>query len=502
MDQPHRAPSPAAVAPEHGIAIIGTGFSGLCMAWALRRAGREDFVLLERAHEVGGTWRDNHYPGAACDVPSHLYSLSFAPKSDWSRVYPAQPELLAYLREVADRFDLRRFIRFGHEVLGADYDEHAQLWRLTTAGGPMTARVLVAGNGPLAEPRAADLPGLARFAGAQFHSATWDHAVPLAGKRVAVIGTGASAVQFVPEIVDGVAQLDLYQRTPNWILPRPDRAYGTLAKWSLRHVPGLRTLYRAGIYWRNEGRVLGFVVHPALMRLPQRKCEKFLAAQVADPVLRDKLTPRYAVGCKRVLISNDWYAALQRPNLELVTTPIREVTRDAIVDADGRVRPTDVLIHATGFYATENPIAARIRGRGGVSLAQTWQDGEQAYLGTLVHGFPNLMLVIGPNTGLGHNSMVFMIETQVAYIARLLELMQRERASTLEVHEPVQRAFNEALQLKLSDSVWATGCKSWYQHRSGKITTLWPGFTFDFWRRTRAFDEGDYALQRLSARGG
>jgi len=326
--------------------------------------------------------------------------------------------------------------------------------------------------------------------------------VPLAGKRVAVIGTGASAVQFVPEIVDGVAQLDLYQRTPNWILPRPDRAYGTLAKWSLRHVPGLRTLYRAGIYWRNEGRVLGFVVHPALMRLPQRKCEKFLAAQVADPVLRDKLTPRYAVGCKRVLISNDWYAALQRPNLELVTTPIREVTRDAIVDADGRVRPTDVLIHATGFYATENPIAARIRGRGGVSLAQTWQDGEQAYLGTLVHGFPNLMLVIGPNTGLGHNSMVFMIETQVAYIARLLELMQRERASTLEVHEPVQRAFNEALQLKLSDSVWATGCKSWYQHRSGKITTLWPGFTFDFWRRTRAFDEGDYALQRLSARGG
>lgn len=480
--------------PDVEVAILGAGFSGMCMAIALRRAGRDDFVILERAAEVGGTWRDNRYPGAACDVASHLYSLSFAPKPDWSRVYPTQPELQAYLCDVADRYDLRRSIRHGHDLLGADFDRDAQLWRLTTSRGVLTARKVVSGTGGLSEPRAPELAGLHRFAGKTFHSATWDHGYELAGKRVAVVGTGASAIQFVPEIAKDVASLAVYQRTPNWILPRGDRAYSGVTKWIFRHVPGIRRLYRAAIYWRNEGRVLGFVVHPGLMRIAMRAATRHMRAQIADAGLLARVTPSYPFGCKRVLISNDWYPALQRDNVELVTDPIREVTTDGIVDHTGVVRPADCIVFATGFFATENPIATRIRGVGGVSLADAWRDGEQAYLGTLVHGFPNFFLVVGPNVGLGHNSMVFMIEAQVAYIARMLAYMDEVGASVLEVRADVQRRFNDDLQRRLGGSIWATGCHSWYQHRSGKITALWPGFTFDFWRRTRAFDPAHYTL--------
>ncbi len=474
------------------IAILGAGFAGMCMAIALQRAGVDDFVILERADEVGGTWRDNHYPGAACDVPSHLYSLSFAPKADWSRVYPTQPELLAYLRELADVHGLRARIRFGHDLRAAEYDARAGRWRLETSRGVVLAKKVVSGTGGLSEPRAAALPGLERFGGKQFHSATWDHDYALAGKRVAVIGTGASAIQFVPEIAAAPSQLDVYQRTPNWIIPRPDRAYGKVAQWLFRHVPGVRALYRASIYWKHETRVLGFVVHPALMQIGRRSALRHIAAQVRDPELRARVTPEYAFGCKRVLISNDWYPALQRDNVELVTSPIAEVTSDAILDASGRRRPVDCIIHASGFYATENPIATRIRGASGETLAHAWRDGEEAYLGTLVHGFPNLFLIVGPNVGLGHTSMVFMIETQVAYIMRLLGHMRDRGAERLEVRADVQARYNEALQTKLGGSIWATGCKSWYQHKSGKITALWPGFTFSFWRRTRAFDAAQY----------
>jgi cation diffusion facilitator CzcD-associated flavoprotein CzcO len=479
------------------IAILGAGFAGLCMAIALQRAGQHDFVILERAAEVGGTWRDNHYPGAACDIPSHLYSLSFAPKPDWSRVYPTQPELHAYLRELADRHGLRSKIRMGHDLLAADFDGTGGVWRVTTSAGVVTARKLISGTGGLSEPRDPDLPGLSSFTGTTFHSAGWNHDVALAGKRVAVIGTGASAVQFVPEIAPSVGKLDVYQRTPNWILPRRDRPYAGGTKWVFRHVPGLRALYRAGLYWGHEARVLAFVVHPALMRIPQRAALRHIAAQVSDSTLRERVTPEYAFGCKRVLISNDWYPALQRDNVELVTAGIREIRPNAVVDDDGTVRPVDCIIFATGFHATENPIAGRIRGLGGISLAEAWRDGEQAYLGTLVHGFPNLFLIVGPNTGLGHNSMVFMIETQVAYIRRLLALMDDADAPVLDVRQDVQERFNDGLQRRLAGSIWSTGCKSWYQHRSGKITALWPGFTVGFWRRTRAFDANDYQLRAL-----
>lgn len=482
------------VEPEYEVAIVGTGFAGLGMAVRLKQAGERRFVLLERAGSVGGTWRDNHYPGAACDVPSHLYSFSFAPNPGWSRKYPTQPELRAYLERVAVDHGLAQHIRFDCELLAADYDEAAQLWRVTTTRGSLTARTLVSASGGLSEPKLPAIAGVERFRGKTFHSSRWDHEYPLAGKRVAVIGTGASSVQFVPEIAGRVGQLDVYQRTPNWIVPRPDRAYTEVERWMFARLPLARRLHRARIYWQHELRVLGMVSHPGLMKLFQKLAERHIRRQVPDPALRAAVTPNYTIGCKRILISDDWYPALQRPGVSLVTSPIEEVREDAIVTADGQARPVDCIIFATGFYATENPIAGRIRGRGGQSLAEAWAGGEEAYLGTLVKGFPNLYFIVGPNTGLGHSSMVFMIETQVEYILRLLALRQAARAAALEVEPAAHDAFNRELQRGLAGSVWATGCKSWYQHRSGKITALWPGFTFGFWLRAQRLRRDDYLL--------
>lgn len=478
--------------PHHDVAIIGSGFAGLCMAIQLKQAGREDFVILERGADVGGTWRDNHYPGAACDVPSHLYSLSFEPNADWSRKYPTQPELYAYLQGVAGKYGLRPHIRFDTSVESAQFDEEQGRWLVRTSQGSLTARVVVAGNGGLAEPRLPDIPGVENFRGKTFHSSRWDHDYDLRGKRVAVIGTGASAIQFVPEIARQAGRLDVYQRTPNWIIPRPDRAYSALEKALFRKLPITRQLHRDAIYWSHEARVMGMVLHPGLMKLFQKVAEGHIRRQVKDPVLRQAVTPNYTIGCKRILISNDWYPALGRDNVDLVTDGIREVRGNSIVSADGTEREIDCLIFATGFYATENPIAEVITGRDGQTLAQAWADGEEAYLGTTVHGFPNLCFIVGPNTGLGHSSMVFMIEAQVRYIMGLLDHQAETGEAVLEVRDRVQADYNRDLQRRLSGSIWATGCNSWYKHRSGKITALWPGFTFDFWRRTRRFDGAAY----------
>lgn len=476
----------AAPAPDHvDVAIIGTGFAGLCMAIQLQKAGQTDFVLIERGDEVGGTWRDNHYPGAACDVPSHLYSFSFEPNPDWSRKYPTQPELYSYLRGVADKYNLRPKIRFNAPLEEATYDAAAQHWVIRAGGRTLTARVLVSGSGGLAEPKLPDIPGVERYQGIRFHSSQWDHGVDLRGKRVAVIGTGASAIQFVPEIVGRVGRLDLYQRTPNWIIPRPDRAYSELEKGLFKKLPLVRQLHRAAIYWAHEARVMGLVLNPRLMTVFQKVAEGHLRRQVPDPALRKALTPNYTIGCKRILISNDWYPAITRPNVDLITEGIREIRAHSIVTADGTEREIDVLIFATGFYATENPIADRIRGREGLRLSEAWKEGEEAYLGVQVKRFPNLFLIIGPNSGLGHSSMVFMIEAQVRYIMGVLGLMQRQGKRIAEIRESVQDAFNQRLQRRLQGSIWATGCQSWYQHRSGKITALWPGFTFQFWLKAR-----------------
>lgn len=486
--------------PDFGVAIVGTGFGGLCMAIKLREEGRDDFVLIERGDSVGGTWRDNSYPGAACDVPSHLYSLSFVPKADWSRIYPSQPELHAYLREIGDRYRLLPNTRLNTRFIGADYDEATQLWniRVSDAQGEhqFSARALVLANGGLAEPKLPDIPGVERFQGKTFHSAQWDHDYDLRGKRVGVIGSGASAIQFVPEIAPKVERLDVYQRTPNWIIPRPDRPYTDREKSLLANVPLLRRFYRAVIYAWHELRVLGMVVHPALMKWFAKVSERHIRRQVKDLALRKRITPEYLIGCRRILISNDWYPALARPNVDLITDGIREIRENAIVSEDGTVREIDCLIFGTGFYATENPIGRVVRGRDGKSLAQAWRNGAEAYLGTVVKGFPNLFLIVGPNTGVGHTSMIYIIESQVQLIRQLIAKL-RGNVGALEVRAEVQDRFNQSLHKRLATSVWATGCRSWYQDRNGKITALWPGFTFDFRRRTSKAVESEYHFEAL-----
>ncbi len=377
------------------MAIVGSGFAGLGMAIRLKQQGIEDFLVLERADDVGGTWRDNHYPGCQCDVPSHLYSFSFAPNPTWSRTFSRQPEIQAYLRRCAEDAGVMPHVRFGHAVTGAAWDENAQLWRIDTAGGPFTARMLVAAPGPLSEPSVPSIPGIGRFEGKVFHSAQWDHDHDLDGERVAVIGTGASAIQFVPRIQPRVGRLHLFQRTPAWIMPHPDRPISRLERRVYRAFPAAQRLMRAGIYWARETFVFGFL-HRRLMRMPQRIARHHLRSQVADPQLRAKLTPDYQIGCKRILMSNDFYPSLCEPNVEVVTDGVREVRESSIVDAAGVEREVDTIIFGTGFQVAKMPIAERVRGRDGLLLADAWRDGMQAHLGTTVAGFPNLFIVPGP----------------------------------------------------------------------------------------------------------
>lgn len=479
------------------ILIVGTGFAGLGMAIRLKEMGINDFIIIERAKDVGGTWRDNRYPGAACDVPSHLYSFSFEPNADWSRVYPTQPELETYLQNVANKWQLRPHIRFDHTLNQARYDEKNSQWLVNTSGGDFKARFVISGNGGLAEPKLPDIPGVESFAGHHFHSANWDHSYTLPGKRVAVIGTGASAIQFVPEIAGVPAKLSIFQRTPNWIIPRGDRPYSRIEKWIFKHIPITRKILRAKIYCQNESRVLGMVLHPSIMGLFRRSAMKHIQRQVSNPALRPKLTPSFPIGCKRILVSNDWYPALQKPNVEVVTNGIKEIREHSIVTNDNVEHEVDCIIFGTGFYATDNPIAGMIYGRDGRQLSKVWKDGEEAYLGASVHGFPNFFFIVGPNVTLGHSSMVYMIETQVQAISRILLATDENNAATVEVKLDVQQSYNEKLQKLLGGSIWATGCDSWYKHRTGKITQLWPGFTFTFRRWNRDFKHSDYIFNSV-----
>lgn len=479
------------------IAIIGSGFAGLAMAIRLRQTGDTDFAIFEKADSVGGTWRDNHYPGCACDVQSHLYSFSFAPNPNWSRMFSTQPEIRAYLEHCTDRFGLRPHLRLSHELRRAAWDEQSGHWQLEMADGKrVRARVLVSGMGGLSRPSYPDIPGLDTFNGERFHSQHWNHDYALAGKKVAVIGTGASAIQFVPQIAPKVARLDLYQRTPPWIMPKPDREVSAFERGLFRALPFTQRLVRTGIYWMLESRVLGFVAHPKLMKVVERVARRHLARQVPDPELRATLTPDYTIGCKRVLISNDYYPALTRKNVDVVTTGIARVEPDAIVLRDGTRREVDCIIFGTGFHATDPLPRGVIVGRQGIDLLDAWRDGAQAYVGTTVAGFPNLFLVVGPNTGLGHSSMVFMIESQVAYILDALGKMRANGVQAVDVRERVQRDYNAGLQGKLGHAVWSSGgCASWYiDPKSGKNTTLWPGFTWQFRRVTANFRMADYEI--------
>ena len=482
--------------PEHvRVAIIGTGFAGLGAAIELQAAG-VDHLVLERAADLGGTWRDNTYPGCRCDVPSHLYSFSFAPNPEWSETYSPQPEILEYLRRTAERTGVVDRIRFGAEVRSATWDGDASHWRLDTARGPLTADVVVLGNGPLAEPAIPDLPGLASFAGTMFHSATWRHDHDLTGDRVAVIGTGASAIQFVPEIQPRVRQLTLFQRTPPWVLPHGNRRITRAERAVYRRFPVVQRLVRGVVYWSRELFVSGLLRNTKTLERVEGLAHRHLRKQVADPELRRKITPDYRPGCKRLLLSNEYYPALQQPNVDLVTEKIVEVTPTGLVTADGVSHQVDTIIFGTGFHVTDNPVGDRVQGTDGRTLAAHWREtGAQAYLGSTVPAFPNLFLLAGPNTGIGHTSLVVMIEAQLAYVLDALRTMDRTGAHRVEVKRPVFEAWSNEIQRKASRTVWNTGgCASWYLDAEGRNTTLWPDHTFRFVRRTRRFDAHRYEL--------
>jgi cation diffusion facilitator CzcD-associated flavoprotein CzcO len=467
------------------IAIVGSGFAGLGLGIRLRQAGIEDFVILERADEVGGTWRDNTYPGCQCDVPSALYSFSFAPNPEWSRTFSRQPEIQEYLLGCADRFGVRSHVRFGQEVLDASWEAEERRWRIETSTGEMTADVLVSAVGGLSEPKLPDIAGIDRFEGTLFHSAAWDHDHDLTGERVAVIGTGASAIQFIPRIQPHVGQMHVFQRTPAWVLPHSDRPVTALERRLFRRIPGAQRIARALVYALRELLVLGLTVDRRIMKLPERIGLRHLRSQVPDPELRRKLTPRFTLGCKRILISNEYYPALTEPNVEVVTDGIAEVRERSIVTADGRERPVDTIICGTGFHVTDMPVATRVRGRHGLTLDDVWQGSPQAYLGTTVAGFPNFFMLLGPNTGLGHTSIVYMIESQLAHVLECLQAMDRNDLAALEVREDAQAEFNARVQAQMKDTVWTSGgCMSWYIDEHGRNTTLWPDFTWRYRRRT------------------
>jgi cation diffusion facilitator CzcD-associated flavoprotein CzcO len=491
------APS-GALAPHHRVVIVGAGFGGIALAIALQRAGLEDVVVLEKEQDLGGTWLVNTYPGCQCDVPSLLYSLSGAPNAEWTRTFAPQPEIEDYLREVADRFDLKRRIHFGTELLGADWEPAGQRWLLETSAGPATADVVILAAGFLSEPRLPDIEGLDRFEGTVFHSARWDHDHDLTGERVAVIGTGASAIQFVPEIQPEVAHLTVFQRTAPWVMPRPDRPFARWEHWLFGHSRLAARLSRARIYWSRELLVLVFARYPALSRFAAKGALRHLEDQVEDPGLRAKLTPAYALGCKRVLLSNEYFPALTRANTEVVTEPITEVLPHAVLTADGLEHPVDTIILGTGFEATEQPIARRVRAGDGRTMRQHWGGSMRSYLGTTVPDFPNLFMIVGPNTGLGHSSMIFMIESQANYVVDALKTMSARNLTSVTVDPEAVDRFDQEMQHKLTRTVWNTGCSSWYLDASGRNTTLWPDFTWQYRLRTRRFDPDRYRLTRAS----
>jgi len=482
--------------PDHvRVAIIGAGFGGLGAGIRLRQAGLTDFVILERAASVGGTWRDNTYPGCACDVPSHLYSFSFAPNPGWSRSFSRQPEILDYLADLSERYALRGHIRFGTDVTQASWEARAARWRLLTSRGELTADVLISAAGPLSEPSLPNIPGLASFPGEIFHSARWNHCYDLQGKRVAVVGTGASAIQLVPKIQPAVGRLVLFQRTPAWILPRRDRRISGPEKWLYRHIPLSQRLARLAIYAGRESTVGAFVKRPALLSGPQRIALRHLARSVPDPALRAALTPHYVMGCKRILLSNDFYPALAAQNAELVAAGLASVDGSVLTAQDGRSREAGVIIFATGFHATDVPIADRVRGSGGVTLAEAWRGDMRALRGATVPGFPNLCLVIGPNTGLGHNSMIHIIESQLDYIVDYVKTLDRLGAPGLDARQDAEQRWCAGIERRMASTVWATGgCVSWYLNAAGRNPTLWPGSTLRFRRATHRIDLTEYAI--------
>jgi cation diffusion facilitator CzcD-associated flavoprotein CzcO len=474
------------------VAVLGAGFGGIGAGAALRRAGIERFAIFERADTVGGTWRDNTYPGCACDIPSHLYSFSFAPNPGWTRSFPSQPEIEAYLERTTDALGLRERIRFGTEVAELRWDDATARWRLRLGDGEVVeARSVISATGFLSRPAVPDLPGLERFGGAVFHSARWRRDHDLTGERVGVVGTGASAVQIVPEVARVAGHVTVFQRTAPWVLPRDDRPSPAWRRRLYARLPFLQRLHRWRLYLRHETFAVAFLGPPRVRGVVaeqiERAWQEAVSEHVTDPALRERLTPHFEPGCKRLLFSSEWYPTLARPDVDLVTEPLAEVVPGGVRTADGVVHELDALVLATGFRATDFLAPLRVVGRDGLDLDRHWRQGAATHLGITVAGFPNLYLLVGPGTGLGHSSIVFMIEAQLRYVVGALLERRRRAVPAIELRADVEASAYDELQRRMARTVWSSGCSSWYRSPDGRIDTLWPGTTVEYWWRTRRF---------------
>lgn len=482
------------------IVIIGTGFSGMGAAMKLRDSGREDFVVLEKAHDVGGTWRDNTYPGCECDIPSHMYSFSYELNTDWSKSFSGQEEIWSYMRKVADEKGIRPYITFGVEVTGATWDDDRKVWTVKTNGEDYEARVVVAGVGGLHIPNVPEIKGADSFEGPKFHSAQWDHTVDLKDKKVVVIGTGASAIQFIPIIAQEVGHLTVFQRTPAWVLPKKDKPTPEWRKKMFAKVPGAQRAYRNALYWALEARAVGFNGHIKILPVAEKIVKRYLAKKVPDPELRAKLTPDYRLGCKRVLQSNTYYPTFLRDNVTLSTDGVAEIVKDGVVDANGVKHEADIIIYGTGFHVIDAFDYLDIKGKNGLNLAAQFREhGTETYMGMTVNGFPNLYFMLGPNTALGHNSVVFMIEQQTKFIIKMLDEMDKRGAVAAEATLPAQTEFNKEIQKLVEKGIWTQGgCTSWYLDSHGKNRTIWPKFTFQYWWETRKVEAKDFEWEKAA----
>ena len=486
---------------DYDIAIIGAGFAGLGMAIRLKKAGYQSFIIFERANQVGGTWRDNTYPGCGCDVASHLYSFSFEPKSDWTRKFSKQPEILEYLKDCVRKNELASHLQLNTEIFKIIFNESEGFYTITdSAGKQTTARMVVAGLGPLNRPQIPNFEGLNHFNGEVFHSSNWNHHYDLTGKRVAVIGTGASAIQFIPEIVSKVSKLYLYQRTAPWIIPKPDSEFSGFAKSMFAKLPFLRRAYRGFLYQLNEFIGLSFLGNIPVKKIAQFQAQQHLKMQVKNPELRRILTPNYQIGCKRILISDDYYPALQNPAVEVISDKITQITSHGIITNDGSEMKVDAIILGTGFFVAEYPEKFikdyTIQGLNGENLFQKWtKDGFEAYKGTTINGFPNLMFILGPNTGLGHNTVVDIMESQINYIMDYYEkLLKKSPKAYLHIKPEVQKTYNEKIQSMFKNTAWASGCASWYLNSEGKNTSIYPRLNTEFRKQTLRVDLEEYEV--------